>query len=167
MGCRGDFDCDLNVESNFSIAHYQYNKKTGENDIRVVYLPNRIMFTDRIQPAMLPIQGEQNPTEGTRGLMVGIRYNILLGSYQTVMSDEECDKQTSVPRSKSFCTIDRLVGSSVCGYFGHGFIFKYKNQSYVMGLLSDRRHDCEPGVDPVRLTRISYYREWIRALTGV
>ena len=166
-------ECVISKRTNISIAHFQYNPSTKENDIRLIFLQTPIELSKTVQPIALPAIGSNPIKVDDFGLVSAFNnsVNMYFASYQQVISEMDCQNAFPVVNStRTFCSADRIVGGIPCSYDERGALFIVRNEAkehILVGLMSKVPSSCSPYGQPSLYTRISAYRLWIHILAEI
>ncbi|KAK2725025.1 hypothetical protein QYM36_001470 [Artemia franciscana] len=157
------------------VIHPKYIQgRTGfKNDIAILVLTNRVVFTDRIVPICLP-DGELRETELTNG-------NVILSGWGSVSSGDE---YLSILQEANLNTVEQedclkvwkgITEEQICAQApGNGFcvgdiggpltqVIAENGRYYLLGLLSfGRKGKCADAKYPGVFTRITSYLDWIK-----
>jgi len=108
-------------------AHPQYNAKQGKNDVALLKLKTKVVFTDNISPVCLPAtQGEDLPADETNTFVVGWgrtsgtapdQSNTLKQTFLPLVAQDECSNpdRNKYVDDTLFCAGGGDQGRSACG----------------------------------------------------
>ena len=157
------------VES--AIAHQQYVNQPRANDIGILTLVNRLIFSPFIQPVLLPGLGSTLPWENEQGTVVGFGGSPINGTslilevaFKRVVSQSSCIlRWSNAILAQHFCSEDVRLRSDICaGDLGSGFTVLNHGREVLVGIAS-AAHCLSTGASfPSLYTRVTAYRAWIR-----
>lgn len=161
------------LRTNKFIVHEQFNPHYAANDIALVKLPERVRFTTKIQPAVLPHKHKNETFEGAKVVASGwgsLGEEAYSGAMQytelRVIPNEECIKEYNkdIITEKVICA-KGLDQETVCSGDSGGPLV-LKGSQTVVGVTSfGPAEGCETKV-PGGFTRITKYLDWIKEKIG-
>ena len=136
--------------------------------MRIVFLHKPISFSPGVLPVALPMDNDISPYPGESGLLVHHETNYtyhatLYGYNETVYQHSQCIRHhPTALYNKAFCA----DAKAPCGIGGEGVIFLSAGKKVVMGVRS-MMQKCYPYTYPNLFAKVSFYRDWIRIVTGL
>lgn len=159
------------LRSSKFIIHKNFNSTTAANDIAVIRLPKDVHFGKRIQPAILPLDRQNEHFTGLQVIASGwgttgetTNSDLLQYTELQVISNAECADEYDVVSDGILCARG-LQNETVCsGDSGGPLVLKHTN--IVIGITSFGPADgCKTSM-PGGFTRITHYLPWIHNQIG-
>lgn len=166
------------IQDGVIIVHPHFNPKTLVNDIALIRLPQRLEFSEYIQPAKLPISKDSYKTYIKTTAVIsgwgktgdsGAAVNHLQYGYVEIMDLNDCIDHflPGLVNIGNICTDPKKSeGVSSCrGDSGGPLVSTVTGE--LIGVTSfGSTSGCENGA-PGGYTSVSYYRDWIEYHTGI
>lgn len=160
------------LRSNKFIKHMNFNARNAANDIALVKLPQRVEYTDAIQPATLPYEFKNKDLSGFKVIASGwgsendyssdMQYTDL-----KVIDNVECTREynSNIIRSSVVCA-KGVQYETVCSGDSGGPLVLTGTRT-VVGVTSFGPSDgCLMNVAG-GFSRVTHYLDWIKANTGI
>ncbi|XP_055914690.1 collagenase [Eupeodes corollae] len=151
------------------IVHEQFNPNYAANDIALVKLPERVQFTTKIKPAVLPYRFQDEALEGSKviasgwgSLGEGVNSGAMQYTELAVISNKECiyHYNKDIITDKVICAKGLDMETVCTGDSGGPLVLK--GSQVIVGVTSFGPADgCETNV-PGGFTRVTKYLNWIR-----
>uniref|UniRef100_A0A182PET1 Peptidase S1 domain-containing protein n=1 Tax=Anopheles epiroticus TaxID=199890 RepID=A0A182PET1_9DIPT len=166
-------DGRLVLESTEFFKHSRYNPLVVANDVALVKLPEKVQFSERVQPVRLPTGNEdfvgQSVVVSGWGLMVNGGQVAQELQYATlkVITNSECQKTFSplVVRKSTLCARGEELRSPCNGDSGGPLVLA--EDKTLVGVVSfGHAQGCDKG-HPAAFARVTAFRDWVKKHTGV
>ena len=149
------------------IIHPQYNQgRAFANDIALIQINTPAQYNRYVAPICLPgpwdLQGKNLIIAGW-GSVTGAR-----GSYSSIIMESVVREATScnfgIVRTMQFCAGVPPRTTTCFGDSGGPVFINVSGKFYTVGIVS---YGSDPCVPPSVYTRVSYYTNWIKSITGI
>lgn len=162
------------LTTSIKIIHYLYNPRTLNNDVALIKLPQRVQFSARIRPVILPFALSANQFVGRSAIASGwgrmttggsLAQTLQYASLQ-VISNPDCLSYYSsylVP-SSVVCVRGLQLQSSCNGDSGGPLVLQSDNRTLIGVTSFGTSAGCNSGY-PSGFTRITSYLTWIMQQT--
>lgn len=157
------------------IVHPQYSSFTATNDLALVKLSQKIDFTDRIKPALLPTTKEtfegQDVIASGWGLKSSGDQNVaseLQWAPMHIISYADCVQIYSslIVRESTICAQGNKKESVCNGDSGGPLVLKSDNRTLIGVTSFGSSTGCDMGI-PQGFSRITSFLQWIEDTTGI
>ncbi|XP_026488478.2 serine protease easter-like [Vanessa tameamea] len=170
----GEMNCIDNIlmHAKNIIIHPQYDDESLLNDIALIELDGHAPYTQYIRPICIPNINVDDPEFSDLPLAVAGwghngRYliNIKQSTVLHLVPHDECDQSYPNLLNTQLCAVGRTGEDTCKGDSGGPLMLLYKNNYYVVGVVSGKRADSPCGTSlPTLFTNVFHFVPWIKSI---